>query len=77
MKCIKSTIGTVLRVTDDEAEKMVRKSNWVYTSKKEWKENVRDVKKKEVKEEDAVKELEKEIKPKKVKKPKRNRRTDK
>ena len=76
MKCIKSTIGTVLRVTDEEAEQMISKSNWVYCSKKEWKEKVRDVKK-EVKKEDAIKSLAEETKPKKTKKPKRNRRKDK
>lgn len=73
MKCIKSTIGTIVRATDDEAEKMTRKSNWTYCSKKEWKEKVRDIKK-EVKREDAIKGLAEEIKPKKTKKPKRSRR---
>jgi len=46
MKCIQSTTdGSILRVHDWEADKMVSKNNWEYVSKKEWKEKVRDVKK--------------------------------
>lgn len=44
MKCVKSATGTVMRVTDVEAERLV-KSGWSFTSKKEWKEKVRDSKK--------------------------------
>lgn len=45
MKCVSSNKGTVIRATNDEAEKMVESGLWTFTSKKDWKENVRDVKK--------------------------------
>jgi len=44
MKCMKNkTNETIVRVTDEEAMVMVKGSVWVYCSKSEWKEKVRDI----------------------------------
>lgn len=77
MKCIKSSEGEIVRATEKDAVRFVKTGKWSYCPKCEWKQNVRDVK--EVKKENAIKDLAKEIgmKPKKVKKPKRSRRNDK
>lgn len=78
MKCIKSKEGEIVRATEKDAVKFVKTGKWSYCPKSEWKQKVRDVKVKvEVKREDVIKELANELKPKKVKKPKRSRRNDK
>lgn len=57
--------GEYLRLSDSEAESKV-KSGWKYTSKSEWKQNVRDVKKAE------KAESEKQTKKEKTKKEKKS-----